>query len=138
MAVPVEFTVPAVADAVAAVMPDRELIIQGGRRYTYAQIVDREKVGVIDWHSSEKMREVPGYRWGVVVDYNMQQPTKGDGSCIFLHQWGGPTSGTAGCTAMAAADLDALVRWLAGEEHAVFAQLPEKEYQGLRQRWHLP
>jgi 3-oxocholest-4-en-26-oate---CoA ligase len=36
-----QFTVPAVADAVAAVIGDRELIIQGDRRYTYAETVGR-------------------------------------------------------------------------------------------------
>ncbi|HME78944.1 MAG TPA: acyl-CoA synthetase [Mycobacterium sp.] len=36
-----QFTVPAVAAAVAAVIPDRELIIQGDRRYTYAEIIER-------------------------------------------------------------------------------------------------
>jgi acyl-CoA synthetase (AMP-forming)/AMP-acid ligase II len=36
-----QFTVPAVAAAVAAVIPDRELIIQGDRRYTYAEIIQR-------------------------------------------------------------------------------------------------
>ncbi|WP_423212830.1 acyl-CoA synthetase [Mycobacterium talmoniae] len=36
-----QFTVPAVVDAIAASIPDRELVIQGDRRYTYAQIVDR-------------------------------------------------------------------------------------------------
>lgn len=35
------FTVPAVAEAVAAAIPDRALIIQGDRRYTYRQILDR-------------------------------------------------------------------------------------------------
>jgi 3-oxocholest-4-en-26-oate---CoA ligase len=37
----VEFTVPAVTAAVAAAIPDRELIIQGDRRCSYAHIVDR-------------------------------------------------------------------------------------------------
>ena len=36
-----QFTVPAAADAVAAVIGDRDFIIQGDRRYTYAQIVER-------------------------------------------------------------------------------------------------
>src|SRR3984885_10900709 len=36
-----QFTVPAVAGAVAATIGDRELIIQGEGRYTYAQIVER-------------------------------------------------------------------------------------------------
>ena len=36
-----QFTVPAAADAVAAVIGDRDFIIQGDRRYTYAQVVER-------------------------------------------------------------------------------------------------
>jgi 3-oxocholest-4-en-26-oate---CoA ligase len=36
-----QFTVPAAADAVAAAIGDRVFIIQGNRRYTYAQIVER-------------------------------------------------------------------------------------------------
>ena len=36
-----QFTVPATAAAVAGVIGDREYIIQGDRRYTYAQIVER-------------------------------------------------------------------------------------------------
>lgn len=36
-----QFTVPAVADAVAAAVPDRPLIIQGDRRYSYREVVDR-------------------------------------------------------------------------------------------------
>ena len=36
-----QFTVPAAADAVAAVIGDRDLVVQGDRRYTYAQIVER-------------------------------------------------------------------------------------------------
>ncbi|WP_319447122.1 MULTISPECIES: acyl-CoA synthetase [unclassified Mycobacterium] len=36
-----QFTVPAVLDAVAAAIPDRVLLTQGNRRYTYADVVDR-------------------------------------------------------------------------------------------------
>jgi len=36
-----QFTVPATADAVAAVIGDREFVVQGNRRYTYAQILER-------------------------------------------------------------------------------------------------
>jgi 3-oxocholest-4-en-26-oate---CoA ligase len=36
-----QFTVPAVAEAVAATIGDREMIIQGERRFTYAEIVER-------------------------------------------------------------------------------------------------
>lgn len=36
-----QFTVAAVARAVAAAIPDRELVTQGERRYTYGQILER-------------------------------------------------------------------------------------------------
>src|ERR1700761_9283081 len=36
-----QFTVPATAEAVAAAIGDRELIVQANRRYTYAKIVQR-------------------------------------------------------------------------------------------------
>ena len=36
-----QFTVPAIAQAVAAAIGDRPLIVQGDRRFTYRQIVDR-------------------------------------------------------------------------------------------------
>lgn len=36
-----QFTVPAVASAVAAAIPDRELLIQGGQRYSYEQVIKR-------------------------------------------------------------------------------------------------
>jgi 3-oxocholest-4-en-26-oate---CoA ligase len=38
-----QFTVPAVAEAVAATIGNRELIIQGEKRYTYAEVIDRSK-----------------------------------------------------------------------------------------------
>ena len=104
----------------------------------YAQIVDRTQVDQADWSSSEKMRSVPGYHWGVVVNYNMDNPVRGDGSCIFLHQWSGPASGTAGCTAMSADDIEAIVRWVDGKERAVLVQLPKTEYERLRKHWELP
>jgi 3-oxocholest-4-en-26-oate---CoA ligase len=36
-----QFTVPAVAKAVAAAIPDRDLVIRGEQRYSYARIVER-------------------------------------------------------------------------------------------------
>lgn len=37
----IQFTVPGAADVVAAAIGDREFIVQGNRRFTYAQIVER-------------------------------------------------------------------------------------------------
>jgi acyl-CoA synthetase (AMP-forming)/AMP-acid ligase II len=38
-----QFTVPGAADAVASTIGDREFIVQGNRRLTYAQVVERSK-----------------------------------------------------------------------------------------------
>lgn len=117
--------------------PTIECVDDPASRY-YAQIVDRAEIDHMDWNSSEKMRSVPGYRWGVVVNYNMDHPVRGDGSCIFLHQWSGPTIGTAGCTAMPADNIETVVRWVDGVDRAVLVQLPKAEYQRLRSHRQLP
>ncbi|RAV03328.1 acyl-CoA synthetase [Mycolicibacter senuensis] len=41
MATLTQFTVPDVIDAVAAAIPDRDLVVQGDQRFSYAQIVER-------------------------------------------------------------------------------------------------
>ncbi len=104
----------------------------------YGQVVDRLKIKDVDWSSSEKMREVPQYVWGVIVNYNMDHAVPGDGSCIFLHKWNGPNDGTAGCTAMPAENIETIVNWLTRKDHGVLVQLPEAEYQRLRSQWQLP
>ena len=48
----------------------------------YNAVVDRNAVRV-DWSSSEKMRQVPQYQLGMIVEYN-EPAVKGRGSCIFL------------------------------------------------------
>jgi D-alanyl-D-alanine dipeptidase len=136
--------------------PTIECVDDPDSRY-YGKIVDRAKVDQVDWKSSEKMSSIPQYRWGVVVNYNTDHPVRGDGSCIFLHQWSGPASGTAGCTAMSPQDIEALVHWaepaaaseppaVAGgalqgsndEARTVLVQLPRSEYQRLHVHWQLP
>lgn len=103
----------------------------------YNTIMGRDGI-VVDWKSSERMREVSGYRWGVVVEHNSNPPVAGRGSCIFLHIWSGPEKGTAGCTAMEQPNLEALLRWLDAKKKPVLVQLPEAEYERLRSAWKLP
>jgi len=104
----------------------------------YNLIVDRLAVGDFDWNSSERMRSVEGYRWGLVVRHNAAPPVAGRGSCIFLHIWAGPGRGTAGCTAMAEERLTELLRWLDPPRLPLLVQLPETEYVRLRDAWRLP
>ena len=117
--------------------PTTECVDDSSSRY-YTRIVDRLKTRDVDWNSSEKMRMVPGYKQGALVDYNMSEPVPGNGSCIFLHIWSGPGQGTVGCTAMAAEDMEQLSDWLEKKGDTALVQLTEKEYQRLKSAWGLP
>jgi D-alanyl-D-alanine dipeptidase len=103
----------------------------------YNRVVDKTAVKTVDWNSSERMREVEGYRWGVVVAHNARA-VPGRGSCIFLHIWAGPEKGTAGCTAMEQTNLEALLHWLDTKKRPLLVQLPRSEYARLRPLWNLP
>lgn len=104
----------------------------------YNRIVERLAAVDVDWNSSERMRSVEGYRWGLVVRHNAAPPVAGRGSCIFLHVWAGPGRGTAGCTAMEEERLTELLRWLDPKRLPLLVQLPETEYTRLRAAWRLP
>lgn len=105
----------------------------------YNQIVNRRQVAAPDWTSAEKMREVgEAYRWGVVINYNTAPAVPRRGSCIFLHIGGDGGKGTAGCTAMPAADLRGVMVWLSPAERPVLVQLPRAAYDRLKAAWGLP
>ena len=104
----------------------------------YNRVVDAALVKDKDWKTSEIMsrpREL--YRWGVVVEHNWNQ-TPGNGSCIFLHIWPGDGRGTSGCTAMPAARIVELIRWLDESKRPLLVQLPVAEYERLKPGWGLP
>ncbi|HEY3973422.1 MAG TPA: hypothetical protein VGM18_10480 [Candidatus Sulfotelmatobacter sp.] len=110
----------------------------------YNRVIDRSAVSP-DWNSSEHMRSIGEYRWGIVIDHNgivtdvkSHPPVPGAGSCVFLHIWRGPGQGTAGCTAMPQIDLETLLTWLDPKRKPLLLQLPEAEYARLVNRWKLP
>jgi L,D-peptidoglycan transpeptidase YkuD (ErfK/YbiS/YcfS/YnhG family) len=99
-----------------------------------------------DWASAENMRRDLAhgddlYRWGIIVGYN-RTGMPGAGSCIFLHIWRGPGNPTAGCTAMAEADLLNLLSWLEPENDPaggpLLIQGTRTFLEGLRQDGILP
>ena len=50
------------------------------------------------WSSAEHMSAIPGYKYGFVINYNMNPVVKGKGSAIFFHVAnGGPTGGCVAC-----------------------------------------
>jgi len=118
-------------------LTDRTECVDDVKSRHYNSLVNRNEVPAPDWDSSEKMREVPGYKYGAVVDYN-SKPIKGAGSCIFLHIWSGPEHGTAGCTAMEESSLRLVLESLDRRKHPILVQLPEPVFKSLRQRWRLP
>jgi L,D-peptidoglycan transpeptidase YkuD (ErfK/YbiS/YcfS/YnhG family) len=71
----------------------------------------------------EDMGAEPLYRRGLVIDYPTDAGRRA-GSCIFLHVWRGPASGTAGCVALPEPRVAALQE-LSGRGNAAIAILPD-------------
>jgi D-alanyl-D-alanine dipeptidase len=107
----------------------------------YNRVADRSAV-TPDWKSSEHMRNVDLYRWGIVVGHNGGDDSKpavpGGGSCIFLHIWRGAGQGTVGCTAMPQTELESLLAWLDPARKPLLVQMPESVYERLAKEWKLP
>jgi zinc D-Ala-D-Ala dipeptidase len=109
----------------------------------YNQLIDKRKINKHDWRSAEEMRRHDDlYKWGVIVDHNIGDhnsgPRAGEGSCIFLHVWRGPSEPTVGCTAMAERDMVDLIHWLDPTRAPLLVQLPRKVYAEVRDKWNLP
>lgn len=105
----------------------------------YNQIVDQFEVPEPDWHSCEEMlRSDQCYAVGAVVAHNCEPALPGAGSCIFLHVWDSAGAATAGCTAMSLSDMTAIAGWLDAAAAPLLVQLPQAEYERLREAWGLP
>jgi len=79
----------------------------------------------------------PRYREGFVIEHNAAA-VPGRGSCIFGHLWRQPGEATAGCTAMAPADMQRLLHWLQAARAPRLVLLPASEYAWAREYWQLP
>ena len=120
-----------------AATPDLKAIDDPASAF-YNRIVDQSAVQA-DWVSCEDMlRSDLRYAIGAVVAHNAVPPVPGAGSCIFLHVWGGEGVPTAGCTAMALADMTEVAGWLDASAAPLLVQLPRVEYEARRAAWHLP
>jgi L,D-peptidoglycan transpeptidase YkuD (ErfK/YbiS/YcfS/YnhG family) len=105
----------------------------------YNRIVDQSMIARPDWVSCEDMRRTDErYVVGAVVAHNAEAPLPGAGSCIFLHVWAAPGVPTAGCTALALADMSEIAGWLDGAAGPLLVQLPQAESERLRAPWGLP
>jgi L,D-peptidoglycan transpeptidase YkuD (ErfK/YbiS/YcfS/YnhG family) len=70
---------------------------------------------------ADDMRSSALYRSGLFVDYPSDRATR-RGSCIFIHIWGAPDTGTAGCVGLPEARVEALQDF--ARAGAVLAILP--------------
>lgn len=112
--------------------------IDDPRSRYYNQIVDVAQTPERDWQGSEKMRSIPTYRRGLIIEYNTRNPQPGRGSCIFFHCWKSPHEPTSGCTGMAEDDLKGVLQWLDADSHPVLLQMPRATYVQVRNAWSLP
>lgn len=104
----------------------------------YNQIVHANTV-TPDWKSKDLLKRKDNlYERLIVVEANSNPVEKGSGSCIFLHVWRGPASGTAGCTAMEIKDIENILQWLDPQKKPILVQLPESEYKKYQSTWSLP
>jgi L,D-peptidoglycan transpeptidase YkuD (ErfK/YbiS/YcfS/YnhG family) len=99
---------PAGFPAYLRLQPEESFCVDDPGSPAYGAIVPRAAAGRAA--SGEEMWKVPLYRYGLVVDYPANRAAKG-GSCVFVHVWRSPQSGTAGCVALAEDGVKALQAW---------------------------
>jgi L,D-peptidoglycan transpeptidase YkuD (ErfK/YbiS/YcfS/YnhG family) len=86
----------------------------------YNTIASRARIGP-NVRAENMSRALPMYRRGLLVEYPTDAKRQA-GSCIFIHVWRSPTTGTAGCVAMPEPRIEALQDF--SEGGAVLAILP--------------
>lgn len=107
----------------------------------YGRIIDSEKIAQKqkDWKRAEHMVNYPGYKYGVMIDYNMGERQPDIGSCIFLHVINArDKDGTRGSTILPEHTMLNLLTWLNPKRNPVLIQMPKLQYQHLEKAWKLP
>jgi len=85
----------------------------------YNTITKRSEIGSVE---ADDMRSSPFYRSGLFVEYLSDRATR-RGSCILIHIWSAPDTGTAGCIGLPEERVRALQDF--SRPGAVLAVLPE-------------
>ncbi len=105
--------------------------VEDSRSPLYNQIVDSGT-------KSPMLRADGVFRLGFVIEQNAPEATPGAGSCVFFHVQRGPAQATHGCTSASLPELERVVGWLEPKDEPLIVQLPEAEYQRLKDDWALP
>ena len=126
---------------------DRDRCVDDPDSPDYNQLRQAPSGAAEPWRSAEHLRlTTDHYKLLVTVDYNhllakplaAKRPRKGAGSCIFLHIAPPPGTGTAGCTALAEADLRQILAWLEPRKQPLLILLPASARAAAKERWQLP
>jgi L,D-peptidoglycan transpeptidase YkuD (ErfK/YbiS/YcfS/YnhG family) len=109
------------------VTPDT-ICVDDPSHWAYNSITSRALVGK-KVHAENMSRALPMYRRGLLVDYPTSRKARA-GSCIFIHVWRSPSSGTAGCVALPEVRVEALQDFAEGG--AAVAILPRAALRRLK------
>lgn len=109
------------------VTPDT-ICINDPSSLAYNTIASRARVGP-KVHAENMSQVLPMYRRGLLVNYPTDAKRRA-GSCIFIHVWRSPTTGTAGCIAVPEPRVEALQDF--AQDRAVLAILPQAALDRLR------
>lgn len=88
--------------------PEQAFCVDDPSSPFYGTIVPRGLAGKAT--SGEAMWSVPLYRRGLIVDFPPNRSARG-GSCVFVHIWRSPASGTVGCVALGEDGVRSLQAW---------------------------
>lgn len=108
--------------------------------YNRHKVVEGEQP-LTAWEQSQRMRlGDAAHRLKIAVDHNAPPAiVAGAGSAIFVHIWRREGAApTAGCTAMPAAAVEALIRWLDPDAAPLLVLLPDDVYARVQDAWGLP
>lgn len=87
--------------------------VEDVRSEHYNEIVDSTEIHRTTWEKWSELKRPDGlFDWALVVSQNDPKPTRGAGSCVFMHVWRAPRAPTAGCTAMPRNSIETLLSWL--------------------------
>lgn len=93
------------------------------------------------WEKKQQMRQGDeAHSLKLFINHNAgPQIVPGGGSSIFFHIWrGGGSKATFGCTTMAPAQLQNMLKWLNPQRNPVYVLLPKQDYVTKRLEWKLP
>lgn len=118
---------------------DQLLCIDDANSYYYNKIVTNAVPVKQDWKHCETMKRPDHlYNWVINIEQNFPVIKKKCGSCIFFHVWRNENAFTEGCTAMKEEHMIELFKWLQPKSYPFVVQLPQEEYETLKQTWKLP